>query len=239
MPFLHKLLMPRIAEEVFVLNASCLASVISEVVEEIGRTRASLPLWILFVNIAGYERYPEEEIQWKEVHVRKLAAQEGLDLRDALGGLSAAGLLEVLGNTAEKDRRLRYKDSCQVLPFSTTLDRVPELALCVTTMASDYGYAPADVSIYVQPVIQGCQCDCEVSLPYQPANKEEVERVTNLSTLAAQEMNHLGAYYSRPYGALAEITYRDSGVSDILRKMKDILDPNDVMNSGKLYPIGS
>jgi hypothetical protein len=63
----------------------------------------------LFINVAGYKRYPQEEVEWKEEQVRELAVQEGLKLKDAIGGLSAACLLSTLEKTAGKDRRLRFK----------------------------------------------------------------------------------------------------------------------------------
>ena len=37
--------------------------------------------------------------------------------KDVVEGVSAFDLLQTVENTADKDRRLRYKDSCQVQPF--------------------------------------------------------------------------------------------------------------------------
>jgi FAD/FMN-containing dehydrogenase len=234
-PFVQKVLKPRLVEEIFIINSFSLANVISEEVNEIRNLRSILPKWALFVNVAGYERYPEEEVAWKEAHLKELASQDKLVLRDAVSGFSATSLLKILERTSDKDRRLRYKDSCQVLPFSTILDKMTELTLCLTRIAEDYAYPSTDLSIYIQPIIQGCQCDCEVVFPYNPHDKQETEQVRKLFITAAKEMNNIGAYYSRPYGPLADITYKDSGVANILRKIKGILDPNDIMNSGKLY----
>jgi FAD/FMN-containing dehydrogenase len=233
-PFLQKVLRPRFAEELFILNAFGLASILSEEPGEIRKFQASLPAWVLFLNIAGFERYPEEEVEWKEERLKEFAVREGVELKDAVGGVSALSLLGTLEKAADKDRRLRYKSSCQILPFETTLDRTPELATLLKRVAGDYEYPSGDMSIYIQPVIQGCQCQCEVVFPYNSKDVRELETVKNLFPVVAKKMSEKGAYYSRPYGMLAEMVYKDTAVVDILRKIKSILDPNDIMNSGKL-----
>ena len=44
-----------------------------------------------------------------------------------------------------------------------------------------------------------------------------------------------GAFFSRPYGENARmIMNRDAATVEVLKKLKQIFDPNDVMNPGKL-----
>jgi FAD/FMN-containing dehydrogenase len=235
LPFLQRMMKFRIAEEVFILNDFGLTTILSEEDQEIKKIRAVFPPWVLFINVSGYERYPEKEAEWKEEQIKNASLEQGLELKGALDGVSAAGLLMSLEKVPEKDRRLRFKDSCQILPFMTTLDRTPELATTITRTAADYGYPSTDISIYIQPVIQGCMCECEVIYPYNIQNKQEVQKVKSLFISTAQQLSHKGAYYSRPYGVLADITYKDTELANVLRKMKGILDPNDIMNTGKLY----
>jgi FAD/FMN-containing dehydrogenase len=233
-PFLQYILRLRLGEELFVLNTFSLANVLSEKAEVIRRLLTSLSPWVLFLNLAGYERHPQEELEWKEEQTKELALQYGLELKDVFSETSAYQVLKILEKTPEKDRRIRFKDSCQVLLFSTTLDKTPDLAATVVRIANDYGYPSSDIGIYIQPMIQGCQCEFEVILPYDVTDKQEVERVKNQYSAMAHSLSNAGAYYSRPYGILAEITYRDTEVTNVLRKIKGILDPNGIMNSGKL-----
>jgi FAD/FMN-containing dehydrogenase len=44
-----------------------------------------------------------------------------------------------------------------------------------------------------------------------------------------------GAFFHRPYGPWAEMVFSRTGnVSAVMKKMKEILDPNRVLNPGKL-----
>lgn len=233
LPFMHKMLRLRFVEELFILNDFGLANILAEEADEIKETRTALPAWVVFVNIAGYKRYAEKELEWKEKQLGEAASEQGLELRDALNGVSSAVLLRILEKTADKDRRIRFKNSCQVLPFSATLDRTAELVAAAARTAADYGYPSADLGIYIQPVLQGCQCECEICYPYDSENELEAKTVKNLFAVSAENLANLKAYYSRPYGILADITYKDKQALSLYLKTKGILDPNDIMSSAK------
>jgi len=70
---------------------------------------------------------------------------------------------------------------------------------------------------------------------YDPENSIEKNRVKNLSSLAIKDLMDKGAFFSRPYGEEARmILNRDSATTDALHKLKNIFDPNNVMNPGKV-----
>ena len=234
-PFLQRVMRPRIVEEIFIVNAFCLATLLSEDPAEIKKLQAAFPEWVLFLNIAGLERYPDEDLAWKEEQARTIADQKGVVLKDVVGQLSASFLLKALKKTATIDRKIRYKDSCAVMPFTTTLDKVPAITGAAATVAAERGYPSSDLSFYFQPEIQGTQCQGELVFPYCKNDEVEKEKVKKLFSCAAEKLRNVGAYYSRPYGILAGITYNDAGIAKVCRIIKKILDPNDVMHSGKLF----
>ena len=59
--------------------------------------------------------------------------------------------------------------------------------------------------------------------------------VKSLATAATKGLIDNGAFFSRPYGDNARmIMNRDAATVEVLKKLKQILDPNAVMNPGKL-----
>jgi FAD/FMN-containing dehydrogenase len=91
------------------------------------------------------------------------------------------------------------------------------------------------MGIYIQPVVQGVSCHCEFNLFFEPDNPGEEARIRAISEAAFEALANRGAFFSRPYGPWADLAYRRDAVTTIsLRKIKDIYDPNKIMNPGKL-----
>jgi glycolate oxidase len=76
----------------------------------------------------------------------------------------------------------------------------------------------------------------EFNLTFNPRNKSEVARVQRTFEQASKALMLKGAFFSRPYGIWAELLC-NQGVENViaLRKVKQIFDPNNVMNPGKLF----
>jgi FAD/FMN-containing dehydrogenase len=75
----------------------------------------------------------------------------------------------------------------------------------------------------------------EFSLPYDPSDAKEVAKIKELYTQASEELMAQGAYFSRPYGLWADLVYsRDATARSVLRTVKQIVDPKNVLNPGKL-----
>ena len=102
-------------------------------------------------------------------------------------------------------------------------------------LANKSGYPVSDVGVYLQPIVQGANCHCEFNLFYNPENPREMGQIKKLSALAINSLMATGAHFSRPYGKSARmIINRDAAYVAALTKVKAILDPNHVMNPGKL-----
>ena len=102
-------------------------------------------------------------------------------------------------------------------------------------LADKAGYSSSDMGIYIQPIVQGTGYHCEFNLFYDPGNSSELNRVKALSAAAVKELMAKGAYFSRPYGEnTGMILNRDAATVAALTRVKKILDPNNVMNPGKV-----
>jgi FAD/FMN-containing dehydrogenase len=234
--FTYKLLWARLGDELLILNNFNLATLLAKNPDEIKSLRETLPPWVLIVCVAGYERLPQERVDYQEKDVMDTAQRFGVTPVTAIDGVQGSDILEALSTvSAEPYWKLRNKGGCHDIFFLTTLGQTPEFTACMDQMAAEAGHPGIDIGVYLQPQIQGRACHCEFNLSYDPANPKELEKVRKLFFDASKALMGMGGFFSRPYGPWAEMAYRRDGQSAMaLRKVKGIFDPNNVMNPGKL-----
>ncbi len=232
----YRLLWLKIVDECLLLNSSSLAAIVATDPEEYISIRDGLPSWLLFLCLAGYQYLPEERLEYQKKGMAEAAKRLGMEPAKAVSGVSAYELLRIIGNHSDQPHwGLRRKGACQDIFFVTTLDKVPGFIEVMSGTAEQCGYPSSDVGVYIQPMVQGTSCHCEFSLFYDPNDAREATRIKELYSRASEALINAGAFFSRPYGEWADLAYRRDGESvAALRKVKSILDPHNVMNSGKL-----
>lgn len=105
----------------------------------------------------------------------------------------------------------------------------------MNTVAEEFDYPIADMGVYIQPIVQGVNYHCEFNLFFDPDNIREVDKIKRMPEAAFSALTARGAFFSRPYGSIADMAYRkDAATTMALRKIKGIYDPNNIMNPGKL-----
>jgi FAD/FMN-containing dehydrogenase len=234
--FAYRLLWARLGDELLLLNNLNLAALLGEDPHRIKALRETLPQWVLIFCIAGYERLPQERVEYQEKDIMDIAERFGLEPLSAIPGASESDVLEALSRaSAEPYWKLKYKGGCHDIFFLTTLDRAPEFVTAMYRIAEAAGYPTTDIGVYLQPQMQGRACHCEFNLSCDPGSPTEVQKVRNLLIDASEALIRMGGFFSRPYGPWAEMAYgRDAQSVIALRKVKGIFDPNNVMNPGKL-----
>lgn len=232
----YRLLRFRFGDELLLLNSSNLASILRDGTEQIGALREKLPPWVILVGVAGRSILPRERVEFQEKDIKEIAGEFGLQVQSEVSGAMDEEVLEaILNPSREPYWKLDYKGGCQDIFFMTTLDRTPEFVRTMYSIAEASNYPGSDIGVYIQPVHQGVSCHCEFSLPYEPADEVEVARTKELYTRASSKLLEQGAFFSRPYDIWANMVYsRDPQTMVVLRKIKNIFDPNNVMNPGKL-----
>jgi len=234
--FMYETLRIRFGEELFLLNNVALANMMGDNADDIKTLSSELPPWMVFVNIAGFENRPEERVAYQEEDIREFAKQHECKLHSSVAGISALGFLTRLEESPEGTYwKLRAKGGCEDILFLTTLDRTPEFVNAMKSLAESREYPSTDVGVYIQPTVQGCSCHCEFNLSYDPSDSDELSKVKGLVTEGSGVLADMGGFFYRPYGPWADMAFgRDAESTALLRKVKEIFDPNNVLNPGKL-----
>ncbi len=232
----YRLLRVRLGDEFLVLNSANLAAILSTDVEEVQAMKEKLPPWAIIMGIAGRDLFPEQKVDFQEKDASDIVQQSGLRLLQEVSGITSEQIMSVLLNPSpEPYWKLAYKGACQDIFFMTTLDKTPGFVNTVFGAAMRLSYPVSDIGIYLQPQHQGTSCHCEFNLPYDPGNKIETDRVRELLETSSEALIRQGAYFSRPYGIWADMVYdRDARNREMIRTIKKIFDPNNVLNPGKL-----
>lgn len=227
----------RTVNECFVLSSADLAALFAEDRHaDYSQLRADLPAWVLFYVVAGYEFFPEERVSTYLDEITAITMRLGLAPGASVAGVSARDIMKAVQRPSQEPYwKLRPKGSCEDVFFLTTQERIPGLVEIVHDLAANAGYPATEVGVYVQPIVQGTSYHVEFSLFYDPADPGEAARVRNLSLSATKALLNAGAFFSRPHGESARmIMNRDGASVEMLKKLRQIFDPNNIMNPGKL-----
>ncbi|HTY81405.1 MAG TPA: FAD-binding oxidoreductase [Dehalococcoidales bacterium] len=234
--FVYKVLRIRFGDELLIMNNFQLAMVLGGKADTVKARAAELPAWSALITIAGRQYLPEERVAFQQQDIAEIAQQQGLKLVPEIAGARNAEVMKAVFSAADEPYwKLSYKGGCQNLFFLTTLDKTPGFVNTMMSLAEANQYSTSEIGVYVQPVHQGVATHLEFYLPYNPKNASETAKMRDLFTKASEEMLQKGAYYSRPYGIWANMAYnRDAQTTDVLKKLKGMFDPNNIMNPGKL-----
>jgi hypothetical protein len=232
----HWLVRLRMVTECFILNNTSLAAVFVKKARDYQNIKDSLPAYILFYTLAGYDYFPEERISSNITDITKITQRLGLEPVKSVGTVSANEMLKTVQQpSGEPFWKLRYKGACQDIFFLSIHQKLEGQIKVMKDMADEAAYPVSDLGIYIQPIAQGTGYYCEFNLFYDPENPIELNRVKDLSSKAIKNLMNKGAFFSRPYGDEAKIILnRDSATTNALHRLKKIFDPNNIMNPGKV-----
>ena len=233
----HWIIRLRLVNECFVLNNTSLAAIMAKKwPADYKAIKDSLPPYILFFNIAGYDYLPEERVSTHVNDMKGVAQRTGLEPSGAIGRITAGDLLKMVNRPSDEPYwKLRRAGACQDIFFVTIYDKLPGLITAMYDLADEAGYPASDMGIYLQPIVQGSNCHVEFNLFYDPTSEKDAGRVMELSASAVDRLSCEGAYFSRPYGEnTGIIVNKDAATVEALHRVKSIFDPNNIMNPGKL-----
>ena len=237
---LYRIQRRMIGRECFVLNHFNLATILSEDWDkDFQKLRADLPPYTLVIALAGLHRLPEEKIAYEEDALRASISELGLEVFPTVADIS--GLGEKVSGMLRKPWagetywKFLYKGACHDVFFHTTLNRIAEFTQAIEGVSSRHGYPPEEIGVYFQPIEYGRACYCQYSFYCHPDDAKEVKRVKDLYMEVSELAIGMGGLFTNPYGPWADMVYRrTSPYIDVMRVCKKAIDPNDIMNPGKL-----
>ncbi|MFH0730857.1 MAG: FAD-binding oxidoreductase [Pseudomonadota bacterium] len=225
----------RLGEELFILNNFHLANIFANDATDIAKLAGQLPAWVLALNLTAQGYSTEKRMNYQELDVKDMVQQLGLSLVPSLCGFSAKTLMKLQATPPEAPYKLKFKGGCADIFFTTTMDKSIELIAEAHQDLERHKYPTAELGIYLQPTVQGCNCHCELNLPYDPHNDLETALAKKIDAQTSAALSDKGAFFSRPYGAWADKAFRkDAESTALLRKVKTMYDPKAIMNPGKL-----
>ena len=231
-----------IGNECFLINNVDLATALAEKwPADFNKLVETLPSWTLVLVISSSRGRPEEKIQYQEEALKELNSKflkiEMLTSLPGVPGLEKRlpGMLRNPWPAKQTYWRLSNKGGWQNCFFITVPEKVPGFSATFSQVAAKYGYPVAEIGCYVQPIERARACRCEFSCYYNPDDPAEKKRIAELYAEAARSLLNQGAYFTQPYGVLADMVYsRATSYVAALKKVKNIFDPHNIMNPGKL-----
>jgi len=236
--FTYELTKQGYGDELFIANRVQLAAMLKETGrhDDFEETWSRLPCWVLVFCISGGRWFPEEQIDYLERDLKKLAQGHGQTLQNTVGNMTSSHVLTLFGkHSGESYWKYNVRGDFREIFFLAPLDRASPYLDTLYSSAKEIGIPNAQIGVYLQPIVQGTSCHCEFDIYFDPEDSMEVSKAKAFFEKASSRLIEQGAFFSRPYPAWAEEVYasKTEFVSS-LKKVKSVFDPNHVMNPGKL-----
>jgi FAD/FMN-containing dehydrogenase len=231
--------MGSVADEIFALNNFNLAVILADKwPDDFEALNKSLAPWTVVLCLGGYRR-AEERIKVQEKCLMYIAQELAFEPTPYLPGAPGKEklLIQLLSRPWEREPywKLRAKGSCAEIFFLAPPSKVTQFPHVVPEVAAKHGCDISSIGGYIQPIVQGHAYHVEFDIPYDLSDDKEKEIAQKVFMEASEELIRLGAFFSRPYGAWADMVYsRYAEGTSIIRKLKDIFDPKHVLNPGVL-----
>jgi hypothetical protein len=197
-----------------------------------------LPPWTVIIISAGFDRRAEEKIAYEDEDLREASVREtGISPEKTAGGLN--GLAEaILADTLkpqQMQKRYGFKGTIHPLSFYSPNTRVHEFDTLITGFARAHRYAENEIGGFLLPIERGRAVFCQFDLHYDPDDTSGRSQFQDFYRSLSENLISEGAFFDPPYGIWAEMMYQKTGTyTEYLKKLKNELDPNAIMNPGKL-----
>jgi FAD/FMN-containing dehydrogenase len=231
-----------LGEECLILNNTNLATILTQKwPADFESVKKSLAPWtVIFISGGGWRR-PAEKIEYEEEGLREAASELHIaSLPTSIPGLTGVerdlpGILRNVWPDGKAYWKFASQGASQDIFFHTKMNRAQEFVQTIGMVAAKNGYIPENIGFYIQPLEYGRACHFESNFSYNPNNPADTAKIQSLFADVAAATLDMGAFYTRPYGLLADMVYdRSASYTMALKKVKNMLDPNNILAPGRL-----
>jgi hypothetical protein len=180
---------------------------------------------------------PEEKIPYEKEALLNLSSRLNFQASSTLPPLDNPGTFftNFLLRPWDILKKFCFKGSVHDLSFKSPLKRVPEFQQIIHDICKQHNYPLSDLGGYLLPLERGRAVHLEFDFHCDLSDSKDVEKVKKVWLTCSETLISKGALFDRPYGPWAEMTYKRTGTyTKKLQELKQELDPNNIMNPGKL-----
>jgi FAD/FMN-containing dehydrogenase len=147
--FVYSLQRLKLGDECLILDRLNLASILKQEAGAIEKLRSTLPPYSIVYVVAGYDRFPEERVEYQTKDILEIAEKCDVHPETPASFDPAALLLALSTPCPEPYWKMRHKGSSADIFFLTTLDRAPEFTEIMNETARETGFPDSNIGTYI------------------------------------------------------------------------------------------
>jgi hypothetical protein len=221
-------------DECFVANRLYLSCLLAKDKDEIEELKKTLPLWTMVIGISGND---EEEVAYKELDITDVLKQYKLRSGVNLPGVKDASsrLSKEIDNPKGMINQKRYRGACNYIGCMASRTQLNPFYDLTLRSARDNKQENVELGFMIMPLNFGGSYYFEPHLYHDPDDQKAHSLKRSQFINISRSLIHAGGFFPRPYPLWANEVYFRMGVYHRKIKMvKNLLDPNNIMNPGKL-----
>lgn len=218
--------------EFFIADAVYLAGMLADGTEAFPGLKESLPVKTAVMVLRG----EQEKVEYQKEDLQELAVKMGFTLTDCLqaDNNAAQKVLDEIEQPEGYERFKKLRGSYAVIPFICMARQIPLFNRVVGQLAQQFQYNPGSIGSLLLPV-EPSRVHFQYSFYADPSDIQEYATVKQLYQIVSTTLIKMGAFFSRPYGEWAGKVYEKADAyKSMLKKIKREIDPENIMNPGKL-----
>ncbi len=197
---------------------------------EIEDKTKGFPNWIFLICLEGLQRLPEEKIAYEKEALSQLIVEHKIKVKmdDLIYKLEQTILKEF--NEPRVIKKKAYD-----LPVYLTLNKFPDVYSIIQNELSRFNGNKIELGVSIIPVERNRTAYVEFDLYTGLNTEQEITEFKKLFSNLGELAVKAGAIIDIPYGPLKQVIYSKLGnYLALINEVKDIFDPNNIMNPGKI-----